>query len=189
MSKDEVPLGKVIEVDDAQRDAVHIAVFPAIAGERLRPGEHVVIASADGGITVESADKEKAIGIVDPFLLQNVKRGQKIYVCLFPNTITGMSHHWRHPAFDNLPTPEQVKELTAKSQAQEWLTDYARGIGCRFEELMDAAERYVRHGEYWCQGDRFDGVYLGDEFWPYYEAYTGETVPKDQKYSFFSCSC
>lgn len=185
--KDEVPLGKLAP-ETATRDAVHIAVFPAIAGERLAPGERVGFISGDG-LTVGSVDARDEVGIVDPFLTKNVKRGERIYVALFPNTITGMSHYWRHPAFDALPTQQQVAESTGKSSSQKWLADYCAQIGCRTDEIMDAAETYLATGEYWNEGARWEGVWLDEEFWEHYGILKGQYIPKEKRDSFFSCSC
>ena len=80
---------------DAQRDAVHVAIFACIAGQTLNPGQHVKI---DGGKA--RAARDDAVGIVDPFLTEPVEGGNPLYVCLYPSSVTGMRHHWQHPAFD-----------------------------------------------------------------------------------------
>ena len=58
-----------------------------------------------------------------------------------------------------------------------------------FEELIDCATAYVNGGEYWSEGDRFEGQDLYDEFWDDFEELTGLKVPEGDRYSFFSCSC
>ena len=64
-------LGKLIE-GDCGRDAIHIAVAPMIAAERLSPGQHV------GLIGVDHAGRtETPIGIVDPFLQIAVMKGDR----------------------------------------------------------------------------------------------------------------
>jgi hypothetical protein len=72
MSDKYVPeLGKIIE-GEAYRDAVHIAVAPAVAGESLRPGERIGFVGSDTGVAWRQAGCDmhgaKAVGIVDPFL-------------------------------------------------------------------------------------------------------------------------
>lgn len=78
---------------DARRDAIHFAVAPVEADMDLRPGEHVSVragrASRDGA----------AVGIVDPFLQGEVKKGQRFWLFLYPNTVTSLRHVWTHPAF------------------------------------------------------------------------------------------
>ena len=104
---DNVPvLGKLIE-GVAFRDAIHIAVYPAIAGEDLEPGERVGF--LDDGLMYCHADDSKNIGIVDPFLHQGVGEGYKFWLCLFPNTVTSLRHVWTHPAFKVKP-PEVRSE-------------------------------------------------------------------------------
>lgn len=94
------------------RDAVHIAVFQATTAERLRPGQRVGL--VDGldragmedrirmGIPLPvSADAEKLVGIVDPFLPATTDRGggRPFWVFLFPQTIRSLRHAWVHPSF------------------------------------------------------------------------------------------
>lgn len=101
MSKDIVPIGKIIS-GDAARDAVHVAIAPVTAGDDLSPGEH--IGRLDDGTFGESA---VTLGIVDPFLKERVKKGQKFYLWLYPNTITSLRHVWTHPAFTFTPGSKQ----------------------------------------------------------------------------------
>jgi len=68
-----------------------------------------------------------------------------------------------------------------------WIEQYCIEIGCRVEELMDAAKDYIQYGEYWVQGSRWDGVSLDTTFWTHYEIVTGAKV--EDKENFFSCSC
>ena len=84
-------LGQLI-ADPAGRDAVHVAVLPAVAGEALKPGTWVAIKD---GKAVWSSDP---VGIVDPFLrTPAVKPGETFYVLLTPGTITTLRHVWQHP--------------------------------------------------------------------------------------------
>jgi hypothetical protein len=90
-------LGKLIVDGDRRRDAVHIAVAPVTAAGALAPGQHVGFV-ADGDIeTVGVA--EKPVGVVDPFLREPVQKGERFWLFLYPNTITGLRHVWTHPAF------------------------------------------------------------------------------------------
>ena len=49
--------------------------------------------------------------------------------------------------------------------------------------------KYLKCGDYMCEGGRWEGVSLPDEFWPAYEIVTGKKVPDGNRGSFFSCSC
>lgn len=64
-------LGTIID-ETQKRDAIHIAVEPVKAGEHLQPGDHITVVN---GVATK-APKEKALGIVDPYLEVNVKKGQ-----------------------------------------------------------------------------------------------------------------
>jgi hypothetical protein len=107
-------LGRLLdENDNAERDAVHVAIFPAIAGEELEPGDVVTV---ENGVAYRYRG-DTANGIVDPFLTSTVSPSQKFYVCLNPGSITGMRHHWFHPAIDeespikaSQPRSETVEE-------------------------------------------------------------------------------
>ena len=86
---------------NARRDAVHIAVAPVVAGEGLDPGWHVYL--KDGLAYGHSAREPGDIGIVDPFLPSGPDEGQRFWIVLYPGTITGLRHLWRHEAFDSKP--------------------------------------------------------------------------------------
>ena len=92
----DVPLGKLAD-ESSERDAVHIAIAPVIAGEDLEPGEDVGF--IQGSKTHVTSRTMAVIGIVDPFLTGTVRAGQSFYMLLFPNSVTGMRHHWSHPSF------------------------------------------------------------------------------------------
>jgi hypothetical protein len=112
----DIGIGKLIE-QERHRDAIHIAVAPVEAGEKLRPGERVGI--KDG----KAWGTDPAVGIVDPFLLKDVRAGQRFYVFLFPGTITSLRHEWVHPAFDKEAPPAQASP--DKAASEKWLREYA----------------------------------------------------------------
>ena len=90
-------LGQLIEDGDRRRDAIHIAVAPVTAAQRLAPGQHVGLVQ-EGNLELVGPC-EHAIGVVDPFLAEEVERGQRFWLFLYPGTITGLRHVWTHPAF------------------------------------------------------------------------------------------
>jgi hypothetical protein len=99
--------------EDARRDAVHVAVAPMVAAERLLPGQHVGLLE-DGRAGVA----EELIGIVDPFLTEAVRPGQRFWLFLYPETITSLRHVWTHPAF-TVKVPAQPKAAHERRTGQE----------------------------------------------------------------------
>ncbi len=102
MEKQQVVLGRLIGTQ-SQRDAIHIAVAPVFAGERLEPGERIGFVDPRFQERVRSVKRDfhiKPIGIVDPFLSHPVEEGEWFYMLLYPNTITSLRHEWSHPAFN-----------------------------------------------------------------------------------------
>lgn len=102
-------LGELIEDGDRRRDAIHIALAPVTAAERLQPGQRVGLLEEGNRELVGASDRN--IGIVDPFLRVDVEAGQRFWLFLFPNTITGMRHVWTHPAFQARPLASEVQHV------------------------------------------------------------------------------
>lgn len=89
----ELTVGKLLDGTEG-RDAIHFALCPVIAHDSLIPGQK---SGYKNGYT--SFDGE-FLGIIDPFLTQIVNKGDKCWLFLFPNTVTGLRHVWTHPAFE-----------------------------------------------------------------------------------------
>lgn len=178
----EITLGQLAS-QDACRDAMHIAVSPVTAHALLKPGQRVgVTANSDGTHMTNDGDP---VGVVDPFLGRDVEAGQRFYLCLFPNSIRGMRHHWLHPLFMTSSTGD----ADAKESALAVLEHWSKQSGLDLPELIESAENYLDNGEYLCQGERWDGFMLESNFWTAFEIYTGRVVPESERGSFFSCSC
>lgn len=104
-------LGRVITADDkVGRDAIHLAVEPVIAGERVFPGQDVGRRS-DGAFASPSITNgiTKTLGIVDPFIETAVQPGEKFLLVIYPRQITSLQHVWEHPDFG----PETANPATA----------------------------------------------------------------------------
>lgn len=89
-----IKLGKII-TGRVERDAVHIAIAPAVATMVLTPGRPVGIDSFGGASPLHNP-----IGIVDPFLTVPVEIGQRFWLFMYPDTVKSLHHDWTHPAFD-----------------------------------------------------------------------------------------
>lgn len=188
-------LGKT-PAEDASRDAIHVAIIAATAYEDMNPGDHVRL-TADG-FAVRNGE---TVGIVDPFIPSKgyrcVREGTRVWVCLYPNTVTGMRHHWSHPEIDD---PEPRKEYT-KEESEAWLKEFAASNDCpEFDVLIPAAcGEYIESPDpEWYGTYRIDSEYLffsgrdahgtiPPEFWEHLENYTGKTLQVKPKH--FSCSC
>ena len=178
-------LGTLID-ERAGRDAIHLAVEPVIAGNRLRPGERIRL--IDGKAVTASIDE--SIGIVDPFLRGNIAAGDRFWLVVNPRTITSLRHVWSHPAFQ-----EAGHSGVAYSPAEQWIRDFADRVSLHYDVLMEGADEWVRDkkrggwGEYLCFGGLLEGESVPDEFWTHYEAVKGEKVAEEHRGSFFTCSC
>lgn len=173
-----IKLGELIEFPE-ERDAVHVAIAPVIAAEPLKPGTHV-------GFTDENRRVGKVrnpIGIADPFLKSVIAEGQEFWLLLYPNTITGMRHHWEHPAFKD--TEKDKVEL-----AKLWLTDFADYLDMTYTQLMEALTNYVENGRGYTLGfDTPDRVYEDvDTMWTHYYCITGKLPPSEGDV-IFRCAC
>lgn len=178
-------LGTIID-DTAGRDAIHLAVEPVRAVEKLYPGQHVGF--VDGGV----GTKGTHIGIVDPFISGFVAPGQMFWLVVYPRTITSLRHVWEHPSFSKAEVFESEK-IDPKSYSKEWMTNWAvRHMGDDYYDegpktperaLEDALEagRNQHIGPYESARD-----YINDEWWDHWEELTGERASRGE---YFSCSC
>jgi hypothetical protein len=91
-------LGKNIIPDDAKRDAIHVAVAPVTAGCAIEPGERVAVRDDEAYTTMF---RPTTCGIADPFLRKTIRKGQRFYVLLDPDSVTDLRHSWTHPAFED----------------------------------------------------------------------------------------
>ena len=181
-------LGKLIEDENEQRDAIHIAVAPVVAGEIMAPGTRIGLVGGSSETVGIDADH---IGIVDPFLSGAVFKGDRFWMFLFPNTITSLRHDWTHPAFK----PTAAQRIEAMNPSERWIREFADRVGLGYETLLEGAADWVRskergdYGEYLCFGGLLESQSVPDEFWPHYEVVTGKTVKEEHRESFFTCSC
>jgi hypothetical protein len=169
-------LGTIID-ETAARDAIHLAVEPIEAGERLYPGQHIGI---ENGKATTMASKK--LGIVDPFLTAPVYPGQRFWLVVFPRQITSLRHVWEHPDFG------EIKEtVRSNDPSVAFIQEWADAAGLSYNEMLIAAKDYQVNGEYLIQGGRWEGFSIPVEFWDHYEKVTGNEA--NDRGSFFSCSC
>ena len=167
-----------------ERDAVHVAVVSVIASTKLKTGDHIGLVGDDQETVGPSASP---IGIVDPFIKGAVKKGDRFWMFLYPNSITGLKHVWNHPAFT-----EKVAQRDAKGDSEAWLRHFADEVGADYYEMMEVASSHCddknRWGDYLIDGGRWEGQSTPDEFWIHFASVTGKT-PLSGPVGIFSCSC
>lgn len=189
-------LGTIIG-DGHGRDAVHVAVIPAIAGERLNPGDHVGIFH-EMDMTVLKFRKdgfpEKAIGVVDPFLADTVKEGERFWLFIYPRKITGLRHVWTHPDFPDEGSFKPYVQCS-REESESWLCSWWQGKDLPdFDDMIAAASGEEKPGmEY----ELVEGEWITfvgqnahcdvpSEFWDHLENVKGRKL---KRVPYFSCTC
>lgn len=197
-------LGKLIE-SPQQRDAIHIAVAPVVAVGKLWPGQD--IGFVEPGNTEKVAMATSPVGIVDPFLKAPLFDGQRFWMFLYPQTVTGMRHEWQHPAFEAVAAQAPLVEVDAKTASLKWMEEFAaehyascpdydetdNHDGRRYTaaELIDAASEYLRTGYRHVQqgSESLRDETPTSEFWKHFQIITGKTVGSEQWDNPFCCTC
>lgn len=175
-------LGTIID-DQQKRDAIHLAVIPMQAAQRLFPGQD--IGTADGMASTSASP----LGIVDPFLKVPVQQGEWFWMVIYPRTITSLRHVWSHPALPDEPQP-----VSSRAASEAWLRDFVARSDCpTYESVIGKAVEHING-----IGGGWDDDYLHfngsdahgeipDEFWSHIEAVTG--LKATRRATYFSCSC
>lgn len=179
----DVELGLLAPVA-ADRDATHLAVVPVIAATEMEPGTHCeVLPDGTAGLS------DTPIGIVDPFLKANVRKGERFYLCLYPRTVTGLRHVYNHPRLDALASDASSKKVTS----ERWLREFCATADCPGYELTIGMA--IAHGEN-STGYDDDRLHFNDmdahgeipaEFWAHLEVVSGKKLGRRATY--FSCAC
>lgn len=171
--------------DTAKRDAIHLAVLPAIAGVLLRAGDHVTV--ADGSAYLTSVGK--GIGIVDPFIQVLVKPGERFWLVMYPRTITSLRHVWSHPAFPDEATAVATLGAVSQSKAESerWLRDWCDNNDAPgYESLIRYINEHDGENSLFV-GNRESSAEIPDELWNHVEIVLGRKI--SQRPTYFSCSC
>lgn len=184
-----VRLGQIISPDEVvNRDAIHVAVVPCVAGEQLytRSPVRLRLGSTDVVVSAHVITDANCIGIVDPFLdALWVQEGARCWVLLKPNTVTGLRHEWTHPAFDEVPAPRNDSERWLRQFADKWNFDY--------DQMMAAAAE--PGGYVTARGIDLHGAdEIGAEdlhlFWQHVGIMHGRSFDTEHRSNFgWSCSC
>lgn len=125
----ETKLGSIIE-GEAFQDAVHVPVKPMIATCDLLPGQRI----NTKGLPI-SENENTIVLIVDPFLKDPVKQGQKFFACLQPGQVTSLTHLWSHPSF---PEEKQKIQISRDPNDRSWRT----------QTVIDLCEQMINAPKY-----------------------------------------
>lgn len=183
-------LGKLLEADQP-RDAIHIAIAPVVAVDKVFPGQQIGFVKEGDFENVRVTATAAPIGIADPFLTQPVFPGQRFWMFLFPNTITSLRHDWTHPAF------ESTGSVAAGSlvSADFWMKDFAKRVHLSYDEVIQAGREYLRTGAVFVQRDSQsarDAFYEErKQYWDNFQIITGNTVSTEEREEGtpFCCNC
>ena len=104
-------LGTIIDETQA-RDAIHLAVEPVQANEKLFPGQDIGLIEGKA-----SSKAEKLLGIVDPFLKTSVLEGEWFWMVIYPRKITSLRHVWSHPDIPDTSMKINVEPLLSELEA------------------------------------------------------------------------
>lgn len=183
-------LGKIHERVE-KRDAIHLAVEPVEAGELLYPGSHITVKN---GIATQTGPG-RGIGIVDPFLLTPVSKGQRFWFVMYPGAVHSLRHVWTHPAFPDEPeAAEEVQETKKTARrtlktSRSYINQHAEALGFTYDSFMERVDSWISTGDRYIGGHEAEGYVIPDEFWSHWELVTGRTVPERRRGNFISCSC
>lgn len=196
-------LGSIIGPGE-KRDAIHLAVEPVVAAERLLPGEHVSLDVSTN--TATRVRVGQGVGIVDPFIEGAVREGERFWLVVYPRQINSLRHVWEHadfaPSADLTPAPPAPLPLVENPalKAEAWLRKYAAdtfGIGAGDDDVDD--DYYLTFDQFIERAVESEGEYtfhisgadahgeVPQEFWSNLSIYVGR--PLTGKPDYFSCSC
>lgn len=122
-------LGQLI-TEPRNRDAVHVAVAPVVAGHELVPGQRVLLVNE----VCVAAGAFGGVGIVDPFLQEKVNKGESFWLWMDPGSITSLRHDWTHPALDGAPE---------ESEPQKRIRELGDQLGLTYEKVIYSAARFL----------------------------------------------
>lgn len=187
-------LGTII-TEKEKRDAIHLAVIPAVAGQLLAVGADVFI--GDDGLAYhayrKTQDKE-FVGIVDPFLSEIVDEGERFWLIIYPRKITSLRHVWEHPAFPNESEAEKPAREEADQEAisNAYMEKFAAQAGYTSKQLISVLREAYEKG--WDTVSAKldyapDSTFLDEQFYYHLRNITGINFNPAIRPTWISCSC
>lgn len=106
-------LGTILRPDQ-RRDAIHLAVEPVIAAERIPVGADIIVmfpgttgtgnGKAYCQVLGTRLGRGEGTGIADPFIKKDfIEVGERFWYVMYPRQVHSLRHVWTHPAFPNEP--------------------------------------------------------------------------------------
>lgn len=92
----------MIHYKPEKRDAIHLAVEAVEAAYPLKPGQRIGIIKGKAYGSLASLNEEENVpyhGIVDPFLTNGPKTGERFWFVMKPREVRSLRHVWEHPDF------------------------------------------------------------------------------------------
>lgn len=132
------------------------------------------------------------IGIIDPFLTKRARRGERVFLLLYPNTVKGMRHAWSHASFSD-ELAQSTSPVKETSVAEAWLREFASQWNIPYDEMV--VEASSRGGYLTARGvdiHSWSEISSGEQrlFWEHLETVTGRRFDGDHRSDVgFSCSC
>jgi hypothetical protein len=165
------------------RDAVHIAMVPVVTAQILSPGEHVGWVDKHEMTVGRVA---QPLGIIDPYLRGSVRPHTRVFLFLYPQTITSLKHVWQHPEFpDEVKVVEKVVEVEKipgdPAESEKWLRKFCKDEHLQFDLLMEAVSSpdgraFEKHGD---DGWDTDGYSCDDGYITSYGRDAYGTIPDE----------
>lgn len=113
------------------KDAIHVAIVAVRAGRLIKPGEKCSINKDK-----EAIPSEKGVGVADPFVKKNIRRGETFWLLLNQDAVPNVRHVWEHPDVDFSPP---IKEASKNGMIEE----YAKELGCDYNDLLNLCSEIV----------------------------------------------
>lgn len=174
----------------SQRDAIHMAIVPLIAGDDLYGGQFFRLKYKTNNVALRAQNENDGLGIVNPFEKRSwLREGDSFWGILTPESITEMRHHWYHPAFDDT-------QSEGMNPHEEWIRNFACDWNFNYDDLIREASIQDETDWRFITANGIDLHSKGelgedhDKFWYHLEQLTGKKFDDDHRDNFhWSCSC
>ena len=165
------------------RDAVHLALYQVTLGQNIsgwNKARKLTVKENGRAYKYNEHNKnEVAYGILDPFISQDLKVGDKVWMVLFPGMIKSFHHVWNHDLFPETPKEDPIQS-NVKPEQKDYIVieNIASQLEITFDQLVEKAIDYLEQGEYHYGRDEVECVYLSDDFWFEFHQYTNMKYAK-----------